>query len=147
MKRFIVTSLTSILLAASSAVMAQGIPIVDGNHEFGTTNGFGKHMFFTAASPQTFAFTVPAGMVGADIVFSDNPNTHDQTTKATLTTWTADAVPKVQTVNYSRVRVTTIPVTAGKRYFFTVNTSTTIAFAVMVRYRKASTVVTPPRGR
>jgi hypothetical protein len=146
MKRFIATSLTSILLAASSAVMAQGVPVVLPDHDFGTVSGFGKHMFFNAGELQTFAFTVPAGMVNAEIVFSDDPNTRDQSTRATLSTWTSGIVPKVQVVNYSRVRTTTIPVVAGKRYFFTINTSTTIAFAVMVRYRKP-VVVTPPRRR
>jgi hypothetical protein len=108
-------------------------------------NGYGRHMFFTAGEPQTFAFTVPAGYVGADIVFSDDPNTRDMTSRVTLSTWTAGVAPKVQIVNYGRVRVTTIPVVAGKRYFFTVNTSNNIAFAVMMRYRKPVVVV--PRGR
>ena len=145
MKRFIVTSLTSILLAASSGVMAQGIPVVVPDHDFGTIDGMGRHYRFTAGSPQTFAFTVPAGRVGAQIVFSDDPNTRDMSTRATLSTWTSGVAPKVQLVNYSRVRSTSIPVTAGKRYFFTVSTSSDIAFAVTMRYRKPAVVVTPPR--
>ena len=146
MKRFIVTSLTSLLVAASSAVMAQGVPSVTSDHDFGSVDGFGRHYTFKAGVPQTFAFTVPAGRVGAEIVFSDDPNTRDMSTRATLSTWTSGVVPQVQVVNYSRVRTTSIPVTAGKRYFFTVNTSTNIAFAVMMRYKKP-VVVAPPRGR
>jgi len=144
MKRFIFTGLTSILLAASSAVMAQGVPVVNPDHDFGTVDGMGRHYKFNAGEPQTFAFTVPAGRVTAEIVFSDDPNTRDMSTRATLSTWTSGVAPKVQLVNYSRVRSTSIPVTAGKRYFFTVNTSTNIAFAVTMRYRKP-VLVAPPR--
>jgi hypothetical protein len=124
--------------------MAQGIPVLTADHDFGTIDSYGRHLMFTAGQTQTFAFTVPAGRVSADIVFSDDPNTNDRTTRATLSTWTAGAVPKVQLVNYSRVRTTSIPVTAGKRYFFTVTTSTNIGFAVTMRYRKP---VVPPTGR
>ena len=145
MKRFIVTSLTSILLAASSAVMAQGVPVVNPDHDFGTVDGMGRHYKFNAGETQAFAFTVPAGRATASIVFSDDPNTRDMTTRATLTSWTAGAAPKVQIVNYSRVRTMDIPVVAGKRYYFTVNTSTNIAFAITMRYRKPAVVVTPPR--
>jgi len=144
MKRFIVTSLTSILVAASSAVMAQGVPALLPGHDFGTVDGYGGHYKFNAGESQAFAFTVPAGRTSATIVFSDDPNTRDMTTRATLTSWTAGAAPKVQIVNYSRVRTMDIPVVAGKRYYFTVNTSTNIAFAIMMRYRKPA-VVTPPR--
>ena len=147
MKRFISTSLASILLAASSAVMAQGIPVVLADHDFGSVDGYGRHYKFATGETQVFSFTVPAGRVGAEIVFSDDPNTRDMTTRATLATWTAGVAPKTTLVNYSRVRSTVIPVTAGKRYFFTVSTSTNIAFAVTMRYKRPAAVVVPPRGR
>ena len=144
MKNLIVSSFTCILLGTAPAVMAQGVPVVDAAHDFAATNAVGKHLGFKAGVPNTFAFTVPAGIVKSDIVFSDDPNTRDRTAKVRLATWKSGAAPSVTDVNYSRVRVTTIPVTAG-RYFFTMAAGSDIAFAVMVRHRKA--VIAPPPAR
>jgi len=143
LKQLIVSAVTCVLLAASAgAVNAQGIPEIDKAHEFGLVTGTGKHVSIKSAEPQTFAFTVPAGVGKSDIVFSDNPNTRDRTSRVTLTVWKEGGAPKSYLVNYARVRSTTIPVTAG-RHYFTVSVAPDIAFAVMIRHRKTPVV----RGR
>ncbi|MEO5695354.1 MAG: hypothetical protein ABIQ72_19610 [Usitatibacter sp.] len=145
MNRFILASLTTALLASGSS-MAAGL---DALHEFGTTTGVGHHVSIKSAEPQTFGFTVPAGHNKTDIVFSEDPNTRDRSSRVTLVTWKEGETPTTTMVNYSRVRTTTIAVTPG-RYYFTVTAAPEIAFAVMVRHRKIvvpRAVATPPRTR
>lgn len=147
MKRFILTSLTTVLLAASGSSIAG--EVLDALHEFGTTAGIGHHVYLKKAESQTFAFTVPPGMAKTDIVMSDNPNTRDRTSRVNLVVWKEGETASATLVNYSRVRTTTLPVTPG-RYYFTATASPEIAFSVMVRHRKfvaPRVVITPPRTR
>jgi len=149
LKQLFISALTCTLIASAAPAMAQGTPAVDAQHDFGLLNAFGRHFTFKKGEPQVFAFTVPTGMSKADIVFSDDPNTRDRTSKVTLVNWKEGQAPRTTLVNYSRVRSSSIAVTPG-RHYFSVGVSPDIAFAVMIRYRKTvapPATTTPPRTR
>lgn len=149
MKQLFASAVTCVLMASAIPAAAASPTLVDPLRDFGLVSGSGRHFSFAKGVPQVFAFTVPAGVATADIVFSDNPITNGRTSRVTLITWKEGGTPKTTLVNYSRVRSTSIPVTPG-RYYFSVNASPEIGFAVMMRYRKivvAPTTTAPPRGR